>query len=992
MAQRVRQTKLFAAEDYSVVYDAYVNANFKAFDFDTIRDSIVEYVRSTYPESFNDWIESNEFVALLDIVAQFGHNLAFRSDLNARDNFLSTSQRQSSVYKLANFLGYKPKRSTPASGSLKIVSVKTNEDVIGSDGNTLSGKDIRFESTNNVNNIEDFVAVMNAIFTANNQFGNPRKSIRGTDIYSMNTVSGQTVFEFSGVVQGTSESFNAYSVDINNVGKLTEVSPNTNSTFNVFYKNDGKGISSNGTGFFLGFKQGSIAFQDFQIDNPIGSLSLDINQDNINNDDVWVQSIDENGNVIKDWKKVENAHGLNEIYNNISNNERDIFSVNTREDGQISIMFPSEEFGNLPKNIIRVWYRTSVNQSYSLRPDDIGSRTIRVPYIGIDGNVYAAQFVVSLRTSVNNASARETLDDIRENAPRVYSAQDRMITASDYNNYLISKSDQIAKIKSVNRTHAGHSRWIDLADPTGEYSNVKLYNTDGILSREDTRKDVFFESKLARVNYENVVLGLLSDPMFLSYYFSTIRRYDEMASAEYTWNNASDNTGWLTDSNNNIIGSSTVVLETMVSGSLLQFQDPINPDTHYWAMANNIFNYGLGITDSFVGGLPTGVRRNGQGAIALDRPIPSGSKIISIIPPMVRKFSIDVREQIVSDIENDIDRTYYYDPSIQVWSRTDTGSGIYIEVNKTKVNYPISKVTFESDMDFSNTSNEYVLGEYTNKSKRDTIEILDETLRVIRKFFIIGYDFDESGVFNKKKVYLGMTDGNNDMRPDDPESLRSYITQGSVPLTDQRFQWSHFPAVNEIVDPSFTNIIDAFILTKSYDIEFRNWLKVNLGDTVYPPVAPTFDELNSQFSDITDKKAMSDTVIYRPVKYKILFGNMADSDVRAGFQIIKLPNTQLTDSEIKSKVIDAIEEFFHYSNWEFGETFYFTELAAYVHKKLVGVIGSFVIVPESTNSVFGKLFQITPESDELFIPDVGFDDIEIALNITKENIRMSGNA
>lgn len=113
MAQRVRQTKLFAAEDYSVVYDAYINANFQAFDFDTIRDSIVDYVRSTYPESFNDWIESNEFVALLDVVSQFGHNLAFRSDLNARDNFLSTSQRQSSVYKLADFLGYKPKEVHP---------------------------------------------------------------------------------------------------------------------------------------------------------------------------------------------------------------------------------------------------------------------------------------------------------------------------------------------------------------------------------------------------------------------------------------------------------------------------------------------------------------------------------------------------------------------------------------------------------------------------------------------------------------------------------------------------------------------------------------------------------------------------------------------------------------------------------------------------------------------------------------------------------------
>lgn len=103
MAQRVRQTRLFAAEDYMAVYDSYLNANFKAFDFDTIRESMVEYIKSNYPESFNDWIESSEFVALLDVVAQFGHNLAFRLDLNARDNFLSTAKRQDSVFKLAEF-------------------------------------------------------------------------------------------------------------------------------------------------------------------------------------------------------------------------------------------------------------------------------------------------------------------------------------------------------------------------------------------------------------------------------------------------------------------------------------------------------------------------------------------------------------------------------------------------------------------------------------------------------------------------------------------------------------------------------------------------------------------------------------------------------------------------------------------------------------------------------------------------------------------------
>ena len=49
MAQQVRQSRLFAAEDYKAVYDSYVNANFQAYDFDTIRTSMIEYISNNYP-------------------------------------------------------------------------------------------------------------------------------------------------------------------------------------------------------------------------------------------------------------------------------------------------------------------------------------------------------------------------------------------------------------------------------------------------------------------------------------------------------------------------------------------------------------------------------------------------------------------------------------------------------------------------------------------------------------------------------------------------------------------------------------------------------------------------------------------------------------------------------------------------------------------------------------------------------------------------------
>ena len=63
-----------------------------------------------------------------------------------------------------------------------------------------------------------------------------------------------------------------------------------------------------------------------------------------------------------------------------------------------------------------------------------------------------------------------------------------MITASDYNGFLGSQSDNMKKIKAVNRTHSGFSRYVDLKDPTGAYSDLRLFATDGTLFSTEKSK------------------------------------------------------------------------------------------------------------------------------------------------------------------------------------------------------------------------------------------------------------------------------------------------------------------------------------------------------------------------------------------------------------------------------------------------------------------------------------------------------------------------
>ena len=119
------------------------------------------------------------------------------------------------------------------------------------------------------------------------------------------------------------------------------------------------------------------------------------------------------------------------------------------------ILFPNKSFGNIPKDTIRVWYRASENKTYVLRPDDLTNKKINVNYTGADGNIYTAVFTLQLKQSITNASSSETLDSIRENAPKNYASQDRMITAQDYNTILSNNTGGVQKVKSINYKKMG---------------------------------------------------------------------------------------------------------------------------------------------------------------------------------------------------------------------------------------------------------------------------------------------------------------------------------------------------------------------------------------------------------------------------------------------------------------------------------------------------------------------------------------------------------
>jgi len=381
MAITARQTSLLVQQDWTKLYQTFREADFQSYDYETLRKAMIDYLRTYYPEDFNDFTESSEYVALIDLLAFLGQSLAFRTDLNARENFIDTAERRDSILKLARLVSYNPKRNIPANGYLKISSLSTTEVIVDSNGRNLSNLVVDWNDATNDNWLEQFTAIINAALVNTQVVGKPgaSKVINGiqTDEYGLSVVNSvMPIFRFSSVVEGNTMSFEAVSASSLNQNYIYEKDPKPTGLFNILYKNDNQGNGSNNTGFFLYFKQGEMRTLDFTLNESLPNRVVNINFDNINNDDVWLYPISNSGTPGTKWSKVVAVGGINVVYNQES--DRNLYQVNTRADDQVDLVFGDGAFANVPQGNFRLYYRQSNGLTYKITPDEMQNIQISI--------------------------------------------------------------------------------------------------------------------------------------------------------------------------------------------------------------------------------------------------------------------------------------------------------------------------------------------------------------------------------------------------------------------------------------------------------------------------------------------------------------------------------------------------------------------------------------------------------------------------------------
>ena len=1116
MSITTRQTNLLVNQNWTRVYQTFKQADFQSYDFETLRKSMIDYLRTYYPEDFNDFTESSEYVALIDLIAFLGQSLAFRTDLNARENFFDTAERRDSILKLARLISYNPKRNTSASGYLKIDNVSTTENVFDSNGLNLSNISIAWNDTANPDWQEQITTILNASLVNNQAIGKPSnsQSISGikTDEYSINIAPGVIPrYGFNAIVENNSMRFEAVSATSSGETYIYEPNPIPTGKFNILYRNDNLGNNSNNTGYFLYFKQGQLATEDFNLTQSLPNRVVNVNFNNINNDDVWLYQLDVNGAPGTAWNSVPAVAGINVIYNQSTN--RNLYQINSRNNDQIDLVFGDGSFANIPQGIYRLYYRTSNGLQYKITPDEIQGVTIPINYVSRNNVVETLTITASLHYTISNSKIRESINDIRAKAPAQYYTQNRMITGEDYNLFPYTNFSNILKVKAVNRASSGVSRYLDLLDVTGKYSSTNIFGSDGILYRQAPQSSINFTFSSLNDIYEviyNTLNPLLAGKELLHYYYDNFPRYT-YSNTYWSRSTASSNssTGYFVNGSNTQYQIGLGVsnnLKYITTGALLKF----TAGTGKYFDAQNQIQTGTPVYTNETTYLWAAVVSANAGLpVQLSQNIPTEAILSSIIPVFKTSLpSTTFINQLARQLQSYQNIGLSYDVDTQSWqvilpqdlnltaefstTRDTTGNGLdsswLVAFAYNGINYNLvyrgiqyvfqsaaeTRFYFDPDVRTFDSKTGLTLTDQIKILKTNNLPDSSSPIGQDQTWYIYKNVVQTDGYTDNTQILVTFPDDNNDGVPNDPDlftnivaptvnpsnkyvffqqvttsdnflttapvdnttivtryatqalitanwtlylngqifyattedvfyqlSISATNTRTLVTLTDYvadkgrqslQFQYRHNSPNDRRIDPSPNNIMDLYILTTEYSTAYLSYIQ-DTTDTVTEPSFPTNDTLKTEFgsgsSSLENYKAISDTIVYNPGRYKPLFGAKADPTLQATFKIVKNPNVNVSDNDIISGTVAAINTYFDTANWDFGDTFYFSELSTYLHNALAPNVASIIIVPSNTDIAFGGLMQINANPDEIMVSAATANNVQIISAITAAQLNQT---
>ena len=87
-------------------------------DFNSLRNSLIQYSKTYFPNTFNDFTETSTGMLFMEMAAYVGDVLSFYLDNQIQETFIQKARQTTNLYALAYSLGYVPKVTTTATSMI----------------------------------------------------------------------------------------------------------------------------------------------------------------------------------------------------------------------------------------------------------------------------------------------------------------------------------------------------------------------------------------------------------------------------------------------------------------------------------------------------------------------------------------------------------------------------------------------------------------------------------------------------------------------------------------------------------------------------------------------------------------------------------------------------------------------------------------------------------------------------------------------------------
>ena len=151
-------------------------------DFNSFRADLIEFTKTYYPDTFNDFTEGSPGLMFMEMAAYVGDVLSYYVDTQLQETFLDTAQERTNLFHLAYTLGYRPKVTSTSVTDIDLFQLVPSKETNGLyepdfDYALTINQPTVFESTNGV----EFL-LQDAVVFSNSSSFNPTE----VSVYSLN--------------------------------------------------------------------------------------------------------------------------------------------------------------------------------------------------------------------------------------------------------------------------------------------------------------------------------------------------------------------------------------------------------------------------------------------------------------------------------------------------------------------------------------------------------------------------------------------------------------------------------------------------------------------------------------------------------------------------------------------------------------------------------------------------------------------------------------